>query len=289
MDTVFNLRRLGWIETPQSGHMIASSYNPLLNASRAIAVVAYPRPKDHISGGKAERYSIALLSRVARDSRKIGSLAGLPAWAKSMRSQSMESLLETGHRNLMRAITVRNLIISAHSMRIQLDQRIRGERLTFTTQFSPDLQQMKIEIPLENTINGYILSGRVPDTKLASLRAAILYHRPALSKFEGPPTKLDGRDSEADYQNAYTRYVRPALFVQHIVDVVWAEIIKNHEKVAERAITMDDLLMRRPEWAENIHIISNQGLWSAISKMRHLGVPSCWCAMVRFAEPLPDS
>jgi len=269
--------------------MIPSSRNPLANAARAIAIAAYPNIKDHVRGGKAETYSRALLANIVRISKSLGDMDELPQWAKEMRVESMQRHLSTGYRNLMRALTIRDLINSAQTMKAQLDQHRLGETVTFTLRYSPDLESVKIDIPLTPTVSGYILSGRVPDTKLASLRAAILYHQPALQKFQGPAVKTDGRDSEVDYQNVYNRYVRPALFAQHIVQVVWEQITDSIEQASERGLSVDELLMRQPEWAIDIHTKTAQGLGSAIYGMRLLGVSSCWCEMVRFADPLPDS
>jgi len=289
MNVRSELRNQCWNVEPKSKFMIPSSNNPLINASQAISVSAYPSPKDHVRGGKAEKYSTALLANIIRISRNLGDLDHLPLWAKDMRVESMERHLSTGYRNLMRALTIRDLINSAMTMKALHDQHRFGERVTFTMQYSPDLQSVTIDIPFTQTVSGRILSGRIPDTELASLRAAILYHQPALQKFQGPAVKADGRDSEGDYQNAYNRYVRPALFAQHIVQVVWDQVTDAVEEATEREISVDELLMRQPDWATNIHSKTSQGLGSAIYDMRQLGVPSCWCEMVRFADPLPDS
>ena len=190
-----DLKKEGWSINPKSKYMIPTSLNPLLNASRAIAVCAYPDTKDHGRGGKAEKYSVALLSNIARLSRSSGRLHSLPPWARTMRAESMKRHLSTGYRNLMRALTIRDLINSAQNMKFHHEQKIRGELTTFTSHYSPDLQKMQIQIPVEATVSGYIMTGRVPDTKLASLRAAILYHQPALQLFQGPAVKEDSRDS----------------------------------------------------------------------------------------------
>lgn len=289
MDVSSELRKLCWNTKPKSRFMIPSSNNPLINASRAIAVSAYPSSKDHFRGGKAEKYSTALLANIIRTSRNLGEVDSLPQWAKDMRVESMERNLSTGYRNLMRALTTRDIINSALMMKSQHDQYRRGERMTFTIHYSPDTQSVSIKIPIKPTVSGYILSGRIPDTKLASLRAAILYHQPALQKFQGPAVNADGRDPEGDYQNAYNRYVRPALFAQHIVQVVWEQVTDAVEEATERGMPVDELLMRQPDWATNIHSRTGQCLGSAIYDMRLLGISSCWCEMVRFADPLPDS
>ncbi|WP_333829274.1 hypothetical protein [Pararhodobacter sp.] len=283
------LRKRCWNTEPKSKFMIPSSSNPLINASRAIALSAYPNSKDHVRGGKAEKYSTALLANIIRISRNLGEVDSLPQWAKDMRVESMERNLSTGYRNLMRALTIRDVINSALTMKAQHNQHRLGEKMTFTIQYSPDTQSVNIKIPLKPTVSGYILSGRIPDTKLASLRAAILYHQPALQKFQGPAVNADGRDPEADYQNTYNRYVRPALFAQHIVQVVWDQITDAEQEATERGMPVDELLMRKPDWATNIHSTTGQGLGSAIYDMRQLGISSCWCEMVRFADPLPDS
>ena len=174
-------------------------------------------------------------------------------------------------------------------MKDQHDAFLRGERQTFTIQYSPDLRSMSVEIPLERTVNGYILSGKIPDTRLSTLRAAILYHRPAFEVYAGPATSRDSHDQEYSYQNTYTRYVRPALNAQHIVQVVWQLAIQYAKESNERDLPIDQILMRKAEWARDIHVTTGEHLPAAVLTMRRLGVPSCWCEMVRFGEPSDDS
>lgn len=289
MNVRSELRKQCWNTEPKFKDLIPSSHNPILNASRVIAISAYPNPKDHFRGGKAEKYSTALLANIVRISRNSGDMDSLPLWAKKMRVESMERHLSKGYRSLMRALTIRDLINSALIMKAQHDQHRRGDKVTFTTQYSPDLKSMTINFPLKPIVSSYILTGRIPDTNLASLRAAILYHRSALQEFQGPAVKEDGRDIEGDYQNSYNRHVRPALFAQHIVQVVWNQVIDMVEEAKQRGTSVDELLMRQPDWAANIHSKTDQGLGLAIHSMRQLGIPSCWCEMVRFANPLSDS
>jgi|GEM_PF-5087642 len=283
------LRKQGWNTHPQANFAIPSSDNPLVNASRAIAVSAYPQRHHHMQGGKAEKYSAALLANILRILKRTGEVDGLPDWVKDIRSGSMEAHLASGRRNLMRAFTIRDLINSAVTMKAQHDQQKRGEIATFQLRHSPDLDTLGISLPMEKTVSGYILSGRVPDTDLASLRAAILYHRPALERFSGPAVIVDGRDPEGDYQNAYTRHVRPALFAQHIVQLVWEQAIGSLGEAEERDLSIDELLMRQPEWALDIHTRTSEKMGTAIFNLRELGVATCACAMVQFAAPLSNS
>lgn len=283
------LRRQGWNTQPKNKFAIPSSKNPLVNAARAIAVSAYPNPHYHVRGGKAEKYSVALLAYISRTSRLMDEVDSLPPWVTNIRVDSMERHLSTGRWNLMRALTIRDLINSAVVMKSQHNHHLNGEKTTFTMQYLPDLSGMNIKVPIEKTVSGYILSGCIPDTKLASLRAAILYHRPALERFQGPAVTEDGPDSEGDYQNVYNRHVRPALFAQHIVQVVWEQTMNFLDEANERDIAIDQILMRKAEWASDIQIKTAKGLGTAIFRMRQLGVSSCWCEMVRFADPLPDS
>lgn len=283
------LKKQGWNIWPEERFSIPSSTDPLLNAARAIAVSAYPKPQQHYRGGKAEKYSVALLAEIYRILKQSGRLKKLPAWTTEFRVASMERHLNSGYRNPMRAFTIRNLINSAAIMKQQHEQHLRGEKATFTIQYSPDLLSLTIDIPIEKSVSGYILSGRIPDTKLASLRAAILYHRSALSRFEGPAKKKDGHDPEIDYQNAYTRYVRPALFSQHIVQLVWEQANRYLEEANRSELPIDQVLMRKADWASDIHLKTLERMGPAIHQMKELGVPSCWCKMVRFASPLPDS
>jgi hypothetical protein len=283
------LKKQNWNIQPKSKYSIPSSHNPLVNAARAIAVAAYPHPSYHQQGGKAERYSYALLAYIMRVSKLMGDLETLPPWAANLRATSMQGLLNSGLRNLWRAFTIRDLISSALIMKNQNDLHKKGERSTFTMNFKPDLSGLDLEIPIEKTVAGYILAGKIPDTHLSSLRAAILYHRPALARFEGPAVKEDGHDKEYDYQNVYTRHVKPALYAQHIVQIVWEAATQHIEESRDRNIPIDQILMRKAEWARDIHLRTREYMPSYIHVTRDLGVPSCWCEMLRFADPLADS
>jgi hypothetical protein len=279
----------GWNVRPRLIHLIPSSENPLVNAARAIAVCAYPHPKNHGPNGKATKYSASLIAYIFRVAKLVGKTEKLPAWIAEIKVESMERHLFTGSRNLHRAFAIRDIINSAVTMKIQHNDKLKGRKSTFLLNYSPDLKSMSIKIPLEDTVSGYILSGCVPDTKIASLRAAILYHRPALARFEGPAVKSDGRDSELDYQNVYNRHVRPAMFAQHIVQEVWERATDYLDESLERGLPIDQILMRKAVWATDIHRKTAKGMGAAILTMRELGVPSCACSMVQFADPLPAS
>jgi hypothetical protein len=291
VESIFDraLKKQHWNIQPKNKYTIPSSHNPLVNAARAIAVAAYPHPIYHQRGGKAERYSYALLAYIMRVSKLIGDLEGLPPWVASLRTTSMQGLLNSGLRNLERAFTIRDLISSALIMKNQHELHKKGKMATFTMNFRPDLSGLNLEIPLERTVAGYILAGKIPDTHLSSLRAAILYHRPALAKYEGPAVKADGRDEEYDYQNVYTRHVKPALYAQHIVQIVWEAATQYLDESRDRNIAIDQILMRKAEWARNIHLKTQEYMPNYIHVTRELGVPSCWCEMLRFADPLADS
>jgi len=283
------LRKQHWNLIPKDRYVIPSSHNSLVNAARAIAVAAYPSPKNHLKGGKAQRYSAALLAYIFRVSKLQGRIEVLPEWVANFRHSSMLDILSSGLRNLSRSFTIREIIHSALIMKEQNDRKLRGEKATFTLGYRPDLSAVDLEIPLEQTVEGYVLAGKIPDTELASLRAAILHHRPALARFSGPATTIDGRDEEYDYQNAYNRHVRPALFAQHIVQVVWEAAGEFLDESIEREISIDQILMRKAEWARDIHTTTNKYLAGQIFMARNLGVKCCWCEMTRFADPLADS
>jgi hypothetical protein len=283
------LKKQHWNIQPKDKHTIPSSQNPLVNAARAIAVAAYPSPVHHQRGGRAEKYSYALLAYMMRVSKLIGDLETLPPWVAKLRAGSMQSLLNSGARNLERAFTIRDLINSAIIMKTQNDLYKKKQKATFTMNFRPDLSGLELEIPFEKTVAGYILAGKIPNTQLASLRAAILYHRPALSRYEGPAVNPEGRDDEFDYQNTYIRYVRPALYAQHITQIVWESATRYLDESLERKISIDQILMRKAEWARDIHIKTAECMPTYVFTMRELGVPSCWCEMIRFAGPLADS
>ena len=105
------LKAQHWNTVPKQKFVIPSSRNPLVNAARAIAVAAYPHPTQHVSGGRAERYSIALLAYIFRVSKLIGELDRLPPWVSSLKANAMHNLLNTGLRNLHRSFTVRILLL----------------------------------------------------------------------------------------------------------------------------------------------------------------------------------
>lgn len=102
------LRKQGWNIQPNAIRYIPSSTNAAINAARAIAVSAYPRPEHLVSGGKAERYSAALIAYMFRISKLIGSLDRLPEWVASFKAESMQRNLDSGLRNLTRAFLIRD-------------------------------------------------------------------------------------------------------------------------------------------------------------------------------------
>jgi len=133
------------------------------------------------------------------------------------------------------------------------------------------------------------LCGKIPEHGRSSLRAAIKYHSPALSTFMGPSPRREGIDEEYFYQNTLARFVRPTLQISHILQEVWEAVVKYQDESIERRIPIDQILMRKADWAEDIHVKAAKNEGMAIFNMRELGIPSCSCKLVHLGSPLPDS
>jgi hypothetical protein len=268
---------------------IRSSGNPAVSAARAIAICAYPQPKHLASGSKAHKYADALLAYTARAAKWTDREDHLPPWARDLKIERMWDRLNTGHRNLVRSFVVRDLINSALITKMQSDQAKAGERSTFTVEYSADLRTTKIEIPIENTPQGTLLAGKIPQDGRSSLRSAIEKHTPALSEFMGTSPRIEGADPEYFYQNTLTRLVRPTMTIAHILQIVWQAAVKFQKEANDRKLPIDQILMRKAIWAEDIHIPAAKNEGMAILNMRELGIVSCACKLVHLAPPLPDS
>lgn len=164
-----------------------------------------------------------------------------------------------------------------------------GQRSTFTIRFSRDLQKMKIDIPIKQTESGSILSGGISDDTWSSLRQAIKEHAPALSEFMGPSPRVEGVDEEYFYQNTLTRFVKPTLRIAHILQVVWEAVVKFQDEATERRLPIDQILMRKADWAKDLYIMAAKHEGMAIFEARELGIPSCSCKLVRLGPPSPVS
>jgi hypothetical protein len=197
--------------------------------------------------------------------------------------------LWTGHRNLMRSFVVRDLIYSALLTKSQSDRAKKGELSTFTLRFSPDLRKMQFEMPIKETADGALLCGKIPEDNWSSLRKTIKEHASALSDFMGPSPRIEGTDEEYFYQNTLTRLVKPTLQTAHILQVVWGAATKFQDEATKRRLPIDQILMRKGDWARDIHIRAAACEGMAIFETRELGIPSCSCKLVHLGPPPPDS
>lgn len=283
------LQRLGWNTSPQNEIAIPSSHNAVINAAKAIAICAYPQTTQLRPGGKAHKYANALLAYMYRVSRWVGKLDELPPLARSIKTELMWDRLRTGHENLMRSFVIRDLISSALNIKARNDAVDRGEKITFSLQYSPDLQTVKIEIPVQRTEAGLYLPGKTPSKNRASLREAVKNHKIALLPFTGVSPRIEGTDDEYFYQNTLNRFIRPTLQTSHILQVVWEAATKFREEFAERKLPMDQILMRKAIWATDIHARSIKNAGTAIFNMHELGISACSCKLVHLGPPLSDS
>ena len=283
------LRRSGWNITPQDETIIPSSQNAVANAAKAIAICAYPQLDQLRLGGKAHKYANALLAYMFRVSQWVGDLQELPSWVHEVKAKSMRVRLSTGHDRLIRSFVVRDLISSALTIKTQNYAAKRGELSTFTIQYSADLKGVKIEIPVKQTEVGVLLTGKVLSKSRNSLRDAVKRHKAALLPFAGLSPRIEGLDDEGFYQNSLNRIIRPTLQVSHILQIVWEAANRYRKESNERGLPIDQILMRKATWAEDIYERANQNAPIAILNMRELGISTCNCKLVHLGPPLSDS
>lgn len=283
------LRDQHWNRFPQRTYCIPTSEEFAINAATAIAICAYPQGKQLSGDGKAYRYQQALLAYIIRVSHWVSELSSLPEWVTKLRTDKMWDRLEAGHRNLMRSFVVRDLITAALIEKTQIEAANRSQIATFQINFSKDLRSSNIEIPIGETPNGRILVGKIPGRASASLRSAILRHRAALSEFEGPSPRVEGNDEDHFYRNVLSRHVKPALFTGHIQQIVWEAAMRYREEANTRRLPIDQILMRKGDWARDIRkkCLDNAGV--AIEFAKQLGVPACSCKLIHLGEPSPAS
>jgi hypothetical protein len=282
------LKRQNWNLIPQKGRIFPTSAHPILNAATAIAICAYPQPEKLKWNGKGHKYQQALLAYITRASQWTGHLDQLPAWVHKLKTDRMWERLATGHRNLARSFVIRELITAATIEKTQSQSAEKGELSAFEFSFSPNLRTMTVRFPVRETA-GHVPSGTVPQRKWSSLRSAIKRFRPALAEFEGPSPRIEGNDEEYYYQNTLTRFVKPILQTSHILQVVWEAAMKYHDESIERRLPIDQILMRKGDWAKNLDKKAAANAGMAIFIMRDLGVASCSCKLVQLDTPSLDS
>ena len=283
------LKRQHWNLTPQTERVFPTSTIPVLNAATAIAICAYPQPEKLKRNGKAHKYQQALLAYITRASQWTGHLAQLPPWVHELKTDRMWERLAMGHRNLARSFVIRELITAAMIEKSQSDAAERGELSAHEISFSPNLRKMNIQFQMKDGPDGPVLTGKVPKRDWSSLRRAIKKFRPALSEFEGPSPRIEGSDEEYYYQNTLTRFVKPTLQTSHILQVVWEAATKYHEESIERRLPIDQILMRKGDWAAGLDKKAAASAGMAVFVMRDLGIPSCSCKLTQLSSPSPDS
>lgn len=284
------LKRQSWNLIPQAGMTFPTSIHHAVNAATAIAICAYPEPRKLKWNGKAHKYQQALLAYIVRASQWTGYLDHLPPWVHELKTDRMWNRLATGHQNLARSFVVRDLINAALIEKIQNDRANRGELSTFEISFSNDLRLFNIEIPIQETSAGDLLIGKTTrNTGRTSLRSVIKKYRPALAEFEGPSPRVEGNDEEYYYQNMLTRFVKPTLQTFHILQVVSDAANQYQDEAKERRLPIDQILMRKGEWATDLYEKVGRCTGMAIFEMRELGIPSCSCKLIQLGPPSPDS
>jgi hypothetical protein len=268
---------------------ILTSPNALINAARALAISAYPQSMHLQKGGKAEKYADALLAYMVRVALWNGKVDRLFDWARDIKAEDMRERLRAGHRQLIRHLCVREIIASALSNRVLTRSFRENGAIAFQIKYAPDFSTMAFQFTTRRTDDGLVLGGGSPKPQLKSLREAIRYHAPALMKFEGPSPRLEGTDEEARYQNAMNRLIRPALRTWHIRQVVWEAATELLQESDDREIPIDQLLVRQPEWATQIHQESEKRVPMLLLVIQELGLSIKPVELVRLAAPMRDS
>jgi hypothetical protein len=279
------LKRQNWNLVPGIEKTFPTSIHPALNAATAIALCAYPQSNQLNFNGKAHRYQQALLAYIIRASQWVGELDQLPVWVHELKTNSMWKRLATGHRFLMRSFVVRDLVYAALLDRAQNNFAERNERSTFSISFTPDLRKLTFQLPFQVISDGFTLCGKIPERQKVSLRSSIRRYRPALAEFEGPSPSIEGSDEELFYQNTLTRLVKPTLLVAHILQVVWEAASRFSDESRERGLPIDQVLMRKAVWAEDLAAKAASRAATAIFDMRELGIPACSCKLIHLSPP----
>lgn len=240
-------------------------------------------------GGKAEKYADALLAYMVRVARWNGKVDHLYDWARDIKAEDMRERLRAGHRQMIRHLCVREILTSALSNRVLTRSFRENGAIAFQIKYAPDLSTMTFQFTTRRTDEGLMLGGGPPEPQLKSLREAIRYHAPALMKFEGLSPRPEGTDEEARYQNAMNRLVRPALRTWHIRQIAWEAATELAQESRERKIPIDQMLMRKPEWAKEIHLTSERCIPMLLRIIQQLGISIRPAELVRLSAPVPDS
>lgn len=250
------------------------SENPLIAASQALALVAYPLEKEQVEGGPAHKLSMAYLSDMARYSKKIGDMAQLPPWGSAVKVSAMRSRILTGRVRLSKSYSMIQTIFEALERKSERKAIAAGERRTFSMRSSPDFSKMTISIPVEETSSPDTirLIGAVPEVRNSSLRASIIFHRVAFGTGCG--------DEEQAYINILNRYIKPLLPTFSLLMVIWEALMSKAPQAHERKLLADEILLLQPEWAEGLAVKVQDRQGQAIWILREIGMPVCACRML---------
>lgn len=267
--------------------IIPSSENVIGNAAKAIAITAYPEPQQLRPDGKAHKYADALIAYLFRVSQLRGDIERLPPWVATLKFERMVDRLRTGNRCLLRALLTRNLILSVLLSRIQHSSHTSEERSLLSARFSDDLELMELSLFAQETPKGFLLAGRVPEDAASSVRQAMIRHKTALQKFAAPERTKEP-DEEDFYRNMLKREVRPALRVAHITQLVWEAANKYRREYLEREIQLDQLLMRKAAWADDLYGRAKHYEPMAAQIILHIEPKTTSPTLVRIGKPTPD-
>ena len=271
------LERQNWPTGPVEERCFPIQRNPLIDAAQALALLAYPEPDERHEGGPAHKFSMALLADCFRISKTEGYIEKLPRLAREMKPESMRNKIRQGRRRLAYRYAAIQAIFAAGDRVENKRAHKAAEVHTFTTALSPDFSQLTVSMPYksEQTPAGkkYRLTGSIPGATQGSLRSAIIYHRPAFGKGAGI--------ENIEYIQILNRYVKPLFPILNLALVVWEASVSKAEEATRRRLHITDVMMFQPGWAEGIDKKVRDSESSAIYMLRHLGIASCSCRMLK--------
>jgi hypothetical protein len=266
------LKKNGWPVVPKELDSFEFNENRLVAAAQALALVSYPAPQDQKSGKAAQKYSEALVADMCRLSKAHGGLASLPNWVADLKPAVMRSRLRRGSVRLSYAFAALQTVFEAERLESEKEAASKGQRRTFSIRSSPDFGRLSIQIPIREQKGQFELVGSVPDIQRSSLRAAIIAHREAFGKGRG--------DAQEEYVNISNRYMRPIVPVFPLLMVVWESLLAKASEASERKLSAWDILMRQPEWADNLVHKVQERQGQAIWLMHKVGLHVCACSML---------
>lgn len=271
------LEKQSWPTEPAEEQRFPIQRNRLIDAAQALALLAYPEPGERHEGGPAHKFSMALLADCFRISRTDGYIEKLPRWAREMKPESMRNKIKQGRRRLAYRYAAIQTIFAAGDRVENKRAHKAAELRAFTFALSPDFSRLDVSIPYkhEQTLAGskYRLTGSIPSASQGSLRSAIIYHRPAFGKGAGI--------ENSEYIQVLNRYVKPLFPILNLALVVWEASLSKAEEATRRHLHITDVMMLQPEWADGIDKKVRDNESYAIYMLRHLGIETCSCRMLK--------